>query len=136
MRRDLNMHSIILFDGVCNFCDASVQFIIKNDPKGHFRFAMLQSDIAQELLRQYNVQSNVDSMILIEGNKAYCKSGAALRICRHLKGLWKLAYILLIIPAPARNFAYDVLAKNRYKWFGKKESCILPSSDVRGRFLS
>ncbi|MBD8004153.1 thiol-disulfide oxidoreductase DCC family protein [Bacillus norwichensis] len=130
------MNPIVLFDGVCNFCDASVQFIIKNDPKGKFRFAPLQSDIGQKLLKQYHFSADVDSIVLIEEDKTYCKSDAALRICRHLKGLWKLAYILIILPGSARNFIYDVLARNRYNWFGKKDTCILPSPEVRRRFLS
>ncbi|RWR06541.1 thiol-disulfide oxidoreductase DCC family protein [Siminovitchia fortis] len=130
------MNPIVLFDGVCNFCDASVRFIIKNDPKGTFRFASLQSDIGQKLLKERNVPSDIDSIILIEGDKAYYKSTAALRIARHLQGFWKLAYGFLIVPAPIRNLAYDFIASNRYKWFGKKESCMIPSPDVRERFLS
>ncbi|RST72743.1 thiol-disulfide oxidoreductase DCC family protein [Siminovitchia acidinfaciens] len=130
------MNSIVLFDGICNFCDASVQFIIKNDPKGNFRFASLQSDIGQKLLKEYNVPADVDSIVLIENDKAYCKSAAALKICRHLNGLWKIAYTFIIIPAPLRNLVYDLIARNRYKWFGKKESCILPSPEVQSRFLS
>lgn len=130
------MNPIVLFDGICNFCDASVQFIIKNDPKGKIRYASLQSDIGQKLLKEHKVPTDVDSMILIEGCNAYYKSTAALRIARYLKGPWKLAYAFLIIPAPIRNFAYDFIARNRYKWFGKKESCMLPSADVRRRFLT
>lgn len=129
------MHPVILFDGECNFCDSSVQFIIKNDPKGLFHFASLQSDTGQELLEKHNVPADIDSMILIEGDKVYYKSAAALRICRHLKGAWKLLYALLIVPRPIRNAAYDFIAKNRYKWFGKKESCMLPSPSVRARFI-
>ncbi|RSD28728.1 thiol-disulfide oxidoreductase DCC family protein [Mesobacillus subterraneus] len=129
------MHPVILFDGVCNFCDASVQFILERDPKETFHFASLQSEAGQELLRKYNVSDDVDSMILIENDKVYYKSSAALRISRHLKGAWKLLYALMIVPAPIRNIAYDILAKNRYKWFGQKESCMLPPPNVRKRFL-
>lgn len=129
------MNPIILFDGECNFCDSSVQFIIKNDSKGIFHFASLQSDTGQELLKKHDVPSDIDSMILIEGDKVYYKSAAALRICRHLKGAWKLLYALLIVPRPIRNIVYDFIAKNRYKWFGKKESCMLPSPSVRARFI-
>ncbi|GLY10750.1 thiol-disulfide oxidoreductase DCC family protein [Pseudobacillus badius] len=129
------MHPVILFDGECNFCDSSVQFIIKNDPQGLFHFASLQSDTGQELLNKHNVPSDIDSMILIEGDKVYDKSAAALRICRHLKGAWKLLYAFIIVPRPLRNAAYDFIAKNRYKWFGKKESCMLPSPSVRARFI-
>ncbi|RJS61936.1 thiol-disulfide oxidoreductase DCC family protein [Bacillus sp. PK3_68] len=129
------MNPIILFDGECNFCDSSVQFIIKNDPKGIFHFASLQSDTGRSLLKKHRVPSDIDSMILIEGDKVYYKSAAALRICKHLKGAWKLLYALIIVPRPIRNIAYDFIAKNRYKWFGKKESCMLPSPSVRARFI-
>ncbi len=129
------MHPVILFDGVCNFCDASVQFILKRDPNEIFRFASLQSDAGQELLRKYKVPDDVDSMILIENEKVYFKSSAALRISRHLQGVWKLFYAFIILPAPIRNAMYDLIAKNRYKWFGQKESCMLPPPNVRKRFL-
>ncbi|KKK36774.1 thiol-disulfide oxidoreductase [Mesobacillus campisalis] len=129
------MNPVVLFDGECNFCDASVQFIIQRDPKGVFHFASLQSDAGEELARKHHIRDDVDSMVLIEGDKVYYKSAAALRISRHLKGAWKLLYGLMIIPAPVRNAAYDVIAKNRYKWFGKKESCMLPPPSVRKRFL-
>jgi predicted DCC family thiol-disulfide oxidoreductase YuxK len=129
------MYPIVLFDGECNFCDASVQFIIQRDPKGIFHFASLQSETGEELVRKHVIPDDVDSMILIEGDKVYYKSAAALRISRHLQGAWKLLYGLIIFPAPIRNFVYDVIAKNRYKWFGKKESCMLPPPSVRKRFL-
>lgn len=129
------MHPVILFDGVCNFCDASVQFILERDPNEIFRFASLQSEAGQDLLKKYHVPEDVDSMILIESDKVYFKSSAALRISRHLQGTWKLLYILIIVPAPVRNVVYDIIARNRYKWFGKKESCMLPSPNVRKRFL-
>jgi predicted DCC family thiol-disulfide oxidoreductase YuxK len=129
------MHPVILFDGVCNFCDASVQFILNRDKKETFHFASLQSEAGQELLEKYNVPENVDSMILVEKDKIYYKSSAALRISRHLDGAWKLLYVFMIVPAPIRNIVYDVIAKNRYKWFGQKESCMLPPPAVRKRFL-
>ncbi|MBK5500188.1 MULTISPECIES: thiol-disulfide oxidoreductase DCC family protein [unclassified Peribacillus] len=130
------MNSVILFDGECNFCDSSVQFIIKRDPKGLFHFASLQSEAGQELLKKYDVPANIDSIVLIEKDKAYYKSAAALRICRRLQGAWKMFYGFTIVPSFIRNIAYDFIAKNRYKWFGKKEeSCMLPSPSVRKRFL-
>lgn len=129
------MHPVILFDGVCNFCDASVQFILQRDPKETFHFASIQSEAGQELLRKYNVPANMDSMILIENDKVYYKSSAALRISRHLQGAWKLLYVFMVVPSPIRNLVYDVIAKNRYKWFGQKESCMLPPPNVRKRFL-
>ncbi|MFT9597807.1 thiol-disulfide oxidoreductase DCC family protein [Mesobacillus sp.] len=129
------MHPVILFDGVCNFCDASVQFILNRDPNETFHFASLQSEVGQELLKKYRVRNDVDSMILIEDDKVFYKSSAALRISRHLHWAWKLLYVFMIVPAPIRNIVYDLIAKNRYKWFGQKESCMLPPPNVRKRFL-
>ncbi|MDM5360392.1 putative DCC family thiol-disulfide oxidoreductase YuxK [Peribacillus sp. B2I2] len=130
------MNPVILFDGECNFCDSSVQFIIKRDPQGLFHYASLQSEAGQELLKKYDVPADIDSMVLIEKDQAYYKSSAALRICRRLKGAWKLLYGFIIVPSFIRNFVYDFIARNRYKWFGKKEeSCMLPSPSVRKRFL-
>jgi predicted DCC family thiol-disulfide oxidoreductase YuxK len=129
------MHPVILFDGVCNFCDASVQFILDRDPNETFHFASLQSEAGQELLKKHQVRDDVDSMILIENEKVYYKSAAALRISRHLRGAWKLLYVFIIVPAPIRNIVYDLIARNRYKWFGQKDSCMLPPPNVRKRFL-
>lgn len=125
---------IILFDGICNFCDASVQFIMKRD-NGAFKFASLQSDIGQELVTRHKLQG-IDSLVLIEEDKAYTKSTAALRIAKRLKGLWSVLYIGIIIPKPLRNPLYDLFAKNRYRLFGKKDACMLPTKEERARFLS
>ncbi len=130
------MKRIILFDGECNFCNASVQFIIKRDPKYIFQFASLQSDIGKSLLNQYNAPENIDSFVLMDGERCYFQSTAALRVCKYLKGAYKLLYFLVIIPKPIRNLVYRFIAKNRYKWFGKNESCMIPSPDDRKRFLS
>lgn len=129
------LNPIILFDGECNFCDKSVQFIIKRDPNGYFKFASLQSEIGEELLKKYQVPSSIDSIILIQNDQYYIKSSAALRICKYLKGPWKLFSTLIIVPRPIRNFFYGIIAKNRYKWFGKQESCMLPTPEQRKRFL-
>ncbi|TLS35813.1 thiol-disulfide oxidoreductase DCC family protein [Pseudalkalibacillus caeni] len=129
------MDNIILFDGECNFCDKSVQFIIKRDKKAIYKFGSIQSDEGQEILKKYRVPQGIDSLILVEGNKCYLKSSAALRICKNLQGAWKLLYGILIIPKPIRDIVYSFVAKNRYKWFGKKESCMLPSPEIRKRFL-
>ncbi|CAM3715471.1 thiol-disulfide oxidoreductase DCC family protein [Mesobacillus thioparans] len=129
------MQPVILFDGVCNFCDASVQFILERDRNETFLFASLQSDAGQKLLKEHDVSDDVDSMVLIEDGKVYYKSAAALRISRHLDGAWKLLYILILVPAPLRNMVYDLIAKNRFKWFGQKDSCMLPPPNVRRRFL-
>ncbi|WP_066398252.1 thiol-disulfide oxidoreductase DCC family protein [Neobacillus mesonae] len=129
------MQRIILFDGVCNFCNSSVQFIIKRDPKGHFKFASLQGEIGQQLLNQHGLNSKMDSFVLIEDDNIFFESTAALRVCRKLKGGWKLLAGLFIVPSPLRNSIYKIIAKNRYKWFGKKDSCMLPRPEWRNRFL-
>ncbi|MFP7298025.1 thiol-disulfide oxidoreductase DCC family protein [Neobacillus niacini] len=129
------MESIILFDGVCNLCHSGVQFIIKRDTKGYFKFASLQSETGQMLLNKYGVSKKIDSIILIENEKVYIKSSAALRISRSLDGYWRYLIILKVIPPLIRDFLYDSVAKNRYKWFGKKDSCMLPSLEMKNRFL-
>ncbi|MFZ3576819.1 thiol-disulfide oxidoreductase DCC family protein [Virgibacillus sp. DJP39] len=129
------MGPILLFDGECNFCDRSVQFIIKRDPTGIYKFASLQSDIGIKLLKKHHIPQNVDSFILIEANRCYDKSSAALRVCRNLTGLWKGLYIFIIVPKSLRDFFYNIIATNRYKWFGKKDSCMIPSPDIKSRFL-
>ena len=129
------MNQIILFDGMCNFCDKSVQFIIKRDPGAYYKFASLQSEIGQELIKQHHIPIHIDSFILIDNHTWYSKSSAALRVCKNLNGLWNIFYVLLIIPKPIRNFFYHIIANNRYKWFGQKDSCTLPTPDIRKRFL-
>lgn len=129
------MSGIVLFDGVCNFCDASVQFIIKRDPNAHFKFAALQSEAGEKLQRQYEFPQTIESLVLIENDKVYTQSTGALRIARKLDGLWKFFYIAIIVPAPLRNTIYKVIARNRYKWFGKKDVCMLPTKEQRERFL-
>ncbi|WP_413790323.1 thiol-disulfide oxidoreductase DCC family protein [Bacillus thuringiensis] len=130
------MTRIILFDGDCNLCNQSVQFIIKRDPKGYFKFASRQSSIGIQLLDQYNISKTIDSVILIDNNKAYTESDAILNICKYLKGSCKLLFILLIIPRPIRNLYYKKVAENRYKWFGKQKHCLIPTPDIKKRFLS
>ncbi|KIL35683.1 hypothetical protein SD71_12370 [Cohnella kolymensis] len=126
---------VILFDGVCNLCNNSVQFIIKRDPNGYYRFASLQSDIGQAYLSKYNLGGYADSFVLIEQDRAYLKSDAALQISKNLAGVWKVFYLFKIVPRPLRNLVYSVIAKNRYKWFGKKEACMIPTPDIKSRFL-
>lgn len=127
---------IILFDGVCNLCNSSVNFIIKHDPEAQFLFASLQSDAAKKLLLQHNSKKiTLNSIILIEKGKIYKKSTAALKIAKHLNGLYPITYIFILIPPFVRDFVYDYIAKNRYKWFGKKESCSIASPTLKNRFL-
>lgn len=129
-------HGIILFDGVCNLCNGTVQFILKRDPKGYFQFASLQSDAGQELLKKYNLPTEVfNSFVLIENDKAYLQSTGALRVARRLNAAWPMLYGFIIVPAFIRNFFYNLISKNRYRWFGKKEECMLPLPEWKGRFL-
>lgn len=129
------MNNIILFDGECNFCNESIQFIMRREKNAHYQFASIQGDVGQELLKKFHVPENLDSLILVEDNKCYYKSSAALRICKHLKGGWSLLPSLLIIPTPLRDAFYDLVAKNRYKWFGNTENCEIPLAEKRKRFL-
>ncbi|MEG0259482.1 MAG: thiol-disulfide oxidoreductase DCC family protein [Lysinibacillus sp.] len=129
------MGAIILFDGICNFCDSSVQFIIKRDHQGYFRFASIQSEIGQKILQQQDVPESIDSVILIEGNQVFIESTAALKISRRLDRLWPLCYVFLMVPPFIRDGCYRIFAKRRYRWFGKKESCMLPNLEERQRFL-
>ncbi len=129
-------HKIILFDGVCNLCNGAINFTIKRDKKNIFKFAALQSEIGQTLLSKYKINtSEVDSIILIDGENYYVKSSAALRISKHLSGGYPLLYGFLILPKFIRNAAYDFIARNRYKWFGKKESCMIPTPALKEKFL-
>jgi len=128
---------IILFDGVCNLCNNAVKFVIKRDKKSSIKFAPLQSETGQQLLQQYNLPIiEMNSFFFIENNKAYDRSTAALRVCRHLKGLWPLCYGLIIVPKFIRDSIYDWIAKNRYKWFGQKDTCMIPTPELRSRFLT
>jgi len=130
-------HSIILFDGVCNFCNSSVNFIIKRDNKNKFKFAALQSDFGKEMLGKLSLQSeNLKTLILIEDARYFTRSGAALRIAKHLNGAWKLFYLFIIIPPFIRNLFYELIARYRYKWFGKRETCRVPTGEEKGKFIS
>lgn len=133
---DINK-KIILFDGVCNLCESSVQFIIKRDKNDVFRYAALQSETGEKLLAERNIDSNeIDSIILIEPNVAYyTKSTAALEIGKNLKGLRTISSILLWLPESFRNIVYDFIAKNRYKWYGKKADCMIPTEELKSKFI-
>ncbi|MCB0475561.1 MAG: DUF393 domain-containing protein [Flavobacteriaceae bacterium] len=128
---------LILFDGVCNLCNRSVQFIIKRDTKKQFLFASLQSDAAKNILLQLNQKNyDPDTILLIEDAQLYQRSTAALRIARKLDGWWRLLYHFILVPRFIRDYFYDIIANNRYRWFGKRDSCMVPGEDVRGRFLN
>ncbi|WP_077619131.1 thiol-disulfide oxidoreductase DCC family protein [Bacillus sinesaloumensis] len=129
------MNDIILFDGICNFCNSSVQFILKRDYNQRYHFASLQSEAGKELLKKHGIPEDINSFVLIEGDCYYTKSSAALRICRNLKRPYQFLAIFRFVPAPIRDIFYQVIANNRYKWFGKQESCMLPTPETRKRFL-
>lgn len=133
---DEREHKIVLFDGVCNLCNSSVTFIIKRDKKDRFRFAALQEEIGSNLIAEFDLdRSKVDSILLIDGGNIYIKSSAALRIAKQLSGGWPLLYGFMVLPRFFRNWIYDIIARNRYKWFGKKDSCMIPTPELRSKFL-
>ena len=127
---------IVLFDGVCNLCNGSVQFIIRHDRQGRFRFASLQSPVGQDLQTRFGMDpGRLDSVLLVEGDRWYKESDAALRIACGMSGAWKALAVLRVIPRPIRDAVYRLIARNRYRWFGKQETCWLPTPELRGRFL-
>jgi predicted DCC family thiol-disulfide oxidoreductase YuxK len=131
-----NQKSIILFDGVCNLCNGAVTYVIKKERQDSFRFAALQEEPGKSLLTKYGIDpADTDSIVLIENDRAYVRSTAALRIARKLKGLYPLFYGFIVIPPFLRNWVYNWVAKNRYRWFGKRDSCMIPSPELRSKFL-
>ncbi|MBL7845282.1 MAG: thiol-disulfide oxidoreductase DCC family protein [Cyclobacteriaceae bacterium] len=128
--------AVVLFDGVCNLCSNSVQFIIKRDPKARFKFASLQSAYGQAELTRFNLDpTQLHSIILVQGDTFLERSNAALEIARHLSGAWPLFYAFKIVPRFLRDPVYNWIARNRYRWFGRKNECWLPTHDLRDRFL-
>lgn len=129
-------HPILLFDGVCNLCNGSVQFVIERDPNAKFRFAALQSDEGKQLLFYFDLPSHdLFSVILVEDAQIYTRSSAALRLLKNMDNWYRFFYVLIIFPKSIRDFFYKIIANNRYKWFGKKESCMLPTPELKSRFL-
>ncbi|GAB4487659.1 MAG: thiol-disulfide oxidoreductase DCC family protein [Saprospiraceae bacterium] len=127
---------ILLFDGVCNLCNASVQWVLKRDRNGIFKFAALQSEIGQRLLQQFGFsQENFDTVVLVDGEKVFTRSDAPLEIARRLGGLWSLFFVFKIIPRFLRDAVYNWVARNRYRWFGRREECMLPRPEWKNRFL-
>ena len=130
------MPAIILFDGVCNFCNGAVNFVINRDRDSYFKFAALQSSVGEELRDKYGIDKvETDSVVLIENNEAYIHSSAALRIVRKLPGLWPTLYGFIIVPKSIRDWAYKLFAKHRYRLFGRQEQCMIPTPKIRARFL-
>ena len=128
---------IILFDGVCNLCNGVVQYVIKKDKKDVFRFAFLQSELGHKLLSEREINTEkVDSIVLVEPGVAYyIKSDAALQIFKSFGGLWPLVTVFEWIPKSMRDIVYDFIAKNRYRWFGKKDQCMIPTPELQSKFL-
>ncbi|WLR42495.1 thiol-disulfide oxidoreductase DCC family protein [Bacillus carboniphilus] len=127
---------ILLFDGVCNLCNDLVRFIIKRDHHARFLFASLQSESGQNYLNKFGLcQTNFDSFVYVEGDKYYTKSTAALHMFKTLGGFWRLLFIFILVPKPIRDFIYNYVAKNRYKWFGQQDSCMMPTPELKKRFL-
>ena len=127
---------IVLFDGVCNLCSSSVRFILKRDKKNQFLFGSLQGKAGQEYLRQFGLPADTfNSFMLVENKILYSRSSGALRILKYLGGAWPLLYAFIIVPKFIRDAVYNLVAKNRYKWFGKKDECWLPAPDLKAKFL-
>jgi predicted DCC family thiol-disulfide oxidoreductase YuxK len=133
---DTETTAIVLFDGVCHLCSSSVNFIIRRDPRARFKFAPLQSPTGQALLHRHRLSINtLDTLVLIEAGRAYTRSTAVLRVARRLSGLWPVAYFGIVVPKPVRDAVYRIIAQNRYKWFGRRAECMLPTPEVKERFL-
>lgn len=132
-------HPIMLFDGVCNLCNGTVHFVIDRDPNGVIRFAALQSEAGKRVLSERGValpEGDPDSVLLVEGDRVYERSDAALRIARKLKGLWPALFAFVIVPRFLRDLVYKFIARNRYRWFGKTDECRVPTPELRARFLT
>jgi predicted DCC family thiol-disulfide oxidoreductase YuxK len=136
MNAEVTGHGILLFDGECNLCNHAVQFIIPRDSGAYYRFAALQSEVGEQILAQYQLSyTEMNTVILIQNGKIFTKSTAALKLVRHLNRMWPLLYVFIIIPRLLRDPIYEWVARNRYKWFGRREFCMMPSSEMKSRFL-
>ena len=135
MNTEINF-PVLLFDGVCNLCNGSVQWVLRHDARAQFRFAALQSDTGQALLRRFGLDSaQLDTVVLVDGDRIFLRSDAPLEVARRLGGGWALLYIFKLLPLPLRNAVYDWVARHRYRWFGRQESCMLPRAEWKGRFV-
>ncbi|WP_421938734.1 thiol-disulfide oxidoreductase DCC family protein [Pedobacter sp.] len=132
----MSQNAVIFFDGVCNLCNSAVQFVIRHDQKDHFSFSPLQGEFASAILPEFDIiPYKLNSILLLDEGRLYTKSSAALRITKKLSGLWPLLYGLIVIPKVIRDWFYDIIAKNRYKWWGKQESCWLPMPALKNKFI-
>jgi predicted DCC family thiol-disulfide oxidoreductase YuxK len=136
MSRIQDQYDIVLFDGVCSLCNSAIDLIVRNDKGGHFKVGALQDEKAKAILKDYDIEDDyLDSIILVRGNNVFYKSRAALEISRKMKGAWPLLYSFILIPSIIRDPIYDWIARHRYRWFGKKETCRLPTLAERAKFL-
>lgn len=127
---------VIFFDGVCNLCNASINYVIDHDPKGYFKLCAIQSEKGEDFLKNYNLTpKEVKTVILFENNRLYTRSVAALKIAKRLKGPVKLTWIFILVPRFLRDPVYNYIARNRYRWFGKREQCRVPTPEIRNRFI-
>ena len=132
----MNTKHIIIFDGICNFCNGAINFIIRHDPQARFSFTPMQTELAQTLIKKYSITNvGVDTFLLIKGDKCYIWTDAALEITKDLSGYWYLFNLMKIIPRPFRDFLYKLFARNRYKLFGKRSVCMTPTEEVKCRFV-
>ena len=141
MSENKSSELVMLYDGVCGLCNRSVQTILRHDRRGTLRFAPLQSDYGKSAIARHTVLHDVDSVVLLEtlpgesDERVFVRSDAGLRVASYLGGIWKIFLIFRVVPKPVRDFFYDTLARYRYKFFGKHDACLLPSPEVRSRFL-
>ena len=137
MARESREPSLVLFDGHCNLCSGSVNWIIDRDPAGRFVFASLQSERGRRTLERFGLEPRrTDSVVLVEADRAYTRSAAALRIARGLAFPWRVLSLLVVVPAGVRDWVYDVIARHRYRWFGRTETCRMPTPELRARFVA
>ena len=133
---DLKNHQVLLFDGVCNFCSSTVQFIIRHDPQGVFQFLPIQSAEGSRIYREHGFDpANGETFLLLTERGVFVRSDAALQIAQTFGGPWKLLGIAKLIPRPIRDWVYRLIAKNRYRLFGRQEQCLMPTPEIRARFL-
>jgi predicted DCC family thiol-disulfide oxidoreductase YuxK len=131
-----NDQPILLFDGVCNLCSGAVRFVIRHDPAGRFRFAALQSETGRRLLARHGLPADApDTFVLVEGARCFTRSDAAIEIARRLAGAWRWLRVVALVPRPIRDWAYGIVVRNRYRWFGRSESCMVPTPELAQRFL-
>ena len=130
------MDEVVIFDGVCNLCSHTVTFILEHESAPVLRFAPVQSSAGSRLMREFGLDpSDVKTFVLVEGGKPYVKSEAAIRIARYFRGPWKALGAIKVLPRPLRDWAYDVVARNRYRWFGRVDTCMAPTPELRARFV-